>query len=62
MIIYTVKVNNIIVKTFAHKKDVFNYIKQYDDKTKITIWKEEYYDDENCYETHGYKDIIYSIN
>lgn len=62
MIIYTVYVNDIIVKTFAHKKDAFNYIKQFDDKIKIIIWREEYSDDEYFYETHGYKDMIYSIN
>lgn len=61
MIIYSLSVNNIIVKTFAHKKEVFNYIKRYDDKTKIKILREEYCDDEH-YERHGYKDIIYSIN
>ena len=62
MIIYTVEVNDIIVKIFAHKKDAFSYIKQYDDKIKIIILREEFCDDENCYETHGHKDIIYSIN
>ena len=62
MIIYTVYINNINIKSFGHKKDAFNFITQYDNQIdKIIIWKEEFQDDYS-YEMHGYKEIIYSIN
>ena len=61
MIIYTIVINNINIKTVGHKKDAFNFIKNFSEKDKIIIWREEFQDDYS-YEMHGYKEIIYSIN
>ena len=61
MIIYTIVINNINIKSFGFEKDAFDFIKIIPEKDKIIIWKEEFQDDYS-FEMHGYKEIIYLKN
>jgi hypothetical protein len=59
MEIYSIEINSIIYKTFKTENDANLFIAQnielYD---KITLWLEEYPDNEHASDAHGYKTKI----
>ena len=57
---FTVQTNQIIIKTFISFDLALTYVKEfYSQDENIQIYHEEYLDDNNYCDSHGYKTLVW---